>query len=268
MSETQTEAPALQDGAQAPVETVVQQPAVETQATEDTGQEIVREAEQSADPAKPKGGDRRFANMTARLVAEAEGRRQAEARADAAEQLLRAGRTEDDGAQQPPVRQITQADIRAEAARLNAEEKAEAVRLGVVARGIKEFGQEGWIEKTGILDSLGATRNPAFLAAIMETENAPRLVAALADDTDMLMEILAKSPAAMAAHLGRMDAKIGASPAPRSSNAPTPPRKIAAVSTPAEPDLYNYDPGMSMEAWNRMADKLLPEHLGGKRKPG
>ena len=87
---------------------------------------------------------------------------------------------------------------------------------------------------------------------------------ALADDSDEVMALLRKSPAAMAAHLGRLDAKMETAATPRASNAPKPP---APLRTPAvEPELDIYDPKLSMREWAALVDKQKPRWLNGGRR--
>lgn len=259
MSETTTETTLVpeQEAQHAPPQQEADvQTAAETQA------EPV-ETEVKADPAPRPRTDRHIAHLTARASAAEEARARAEAERDAALALIQSGR--DQGDDQPARPGLTAADVRAEATRMVAEERAEFARVAVISRGIKELGADVWNEKTGMLHSLGATANPVFMAAILDMDNAPKLVKMLADDPDLLSEILAKPPAALAAHLGRMDAKLGApAAAARVSQAPTPPRKVAATAVVPEIDLA--DPKLSMKEWADAWEKTMPPHLGGRRR--
>lgn len=264
MSET------IQDAVEQPQETggQIEAPANETQADQtqvaaaEEQQAEVQTQEEEPKP-KPKQGDRRFANMTARLAAEAEARRQAEARAEAAEALLRVNRQGDDDVAPQPQR-LAASDIDARAAEMLAQRDADSRRQAVVAKGTEEFGKDAWDEKASVLHGLGATSNPAFMSALVETENAPKIVAALADDTDLLMEIMSKPPAAMAARLGRMDAELSRPASKPISNAPTPPRRVESAAVLPEANIY--DPKLSMAEWAAQWDKYAPPHLGGKRR--
>jgi hypothetical protein len=77
------------------------------------------------------------------------------------------------------------------------------------------------------------------------------------------MALLRKSPAAMAAHLGRLDAKMETTAAPRASSAPKPPAPLRTPAVQPEPDLY--DEKLSMKEWAALWDKQAPRSLGGRR---
>lgn len=218
-------------------------------------------AEAAAEAAKkPTRADRHVANLTRKAADEARRAEAAERRADAAEALLAAGKT-DDPAKLPPV---PAADVQAEARRLNAQDRFNA-RLGEIdAAGKKELGADHWESAKATLTGLGAVNNTAFLQALAETEHPAQIFAAMADDTDALMDILSKPPAAMAARLGRLDASY-AKPAPKPvSNAPKPAAKVDGGGT--QPAANIYDPKMPDKEFYAEIDKLLPVHLGGKRK--
>jgi hypothetical protein len=76
-------------------------------------------------------------------------------------------------------------------------------RQALISEGAKQFGREGWAEKTEVLHGLGATQNAAFMQALVELPNASQLVAHLADDTDELLTLLNKSPVQMASCDGK-----------------------------------------------------------------
>lgn len=231
-------------------------------------------ADPAADPApepdpapapKPKRTDRHIAHLTARTAAETERADAATRRADAAEALLRAGTADPDNP--PPVvppRPVT--DVESRAAQL-VEERAFNTRLGEIdAAGKKDMGADAWETCKATLTGLGATSNQGFLQALAEAENPAKLFAHFADDTDALMDMLKKSPAAMAAKLGRMDAELSKPAVKPLSDAPPPPRKVEGSGVLPVVDIYNYPPGMSMQEFNKLADAALPPHLGGKRK--
>ncbi len=250
-------------------------PVVETVQTETptnsdttaTNSDAAPEATEDPKPEpKPKRTDRHIAHLTARAADEQRLREAAERRADAAEALLRAGRQGDDETPPPP-RQDAPQDVEARAAQL-VQEREFNRRLGEIdATGKKELGADQWEQAKATLTGLGAVNNQAFLQALAETDAPHKIFASLADDTDALMDLLKKSPAAMAAKLGHMDADLSRPAARPLSAAPTPATRVqGGGATVKDFDPYNPPVGMSMKAWNREMDKHLPPHLGGTRK--
>jgi hypothetical protein len=128
------------------------------------------------------------------------------------------------------------------------------------------MGADAWETAKATLTGLGATSNQAFLQALAEAENPAKLFAHFADDTDALMDILRKPPAAMAAKLGRMDAELGKPAVKPLSGAPPPAKKVEGAAVLPTVDLYNYPPDMSMSEYAKIIDAQLPSHLGGRRK--
>jgi hypothetical protein len=116
---------------------------------------------------------------------------------------------------------------------------------------------------SNLLHGMGATGSPAFMEALADLSNAPKVVAALAEDPDMLADILSKTPTAMAARLGKLDAKMETVAAPVTSKAPAPPTKLAPKAVAQEPDIFN--PNLSMKEWAELWDKKAPKHLRGYR---
>jgi hypothetical protein len=213
----------------------------------------------AAEPPKPKQGDRRFAHLTARAAADKARADDAERRLAAAEALLAAKTPDGDPA---PRTTPTDAEIDRRAAERVAQREFDGRRQSLIQQGMKELGPDAWTEKTDILGSLGATENPAFMQALVELPGAHKLVAKLADDADGLMALLAKSPVAMAAEMGRMAAEIDRTPARPLSNAPRP---AAPINTPAvvpEPDVH--DEKLSMAEYVALRRKTAPRHLGGQ----
>lgn len=208
---------------------------------------------------KPNRPDRHIANLTARLASETAEREAQQRRADAAEAMLRSNGAE---ATETPADQRGET-VEQAATRLIAQRQFDESRATLIASGKKEFGPDVWDEKTAILHGLGATGNQAFMQALVDLPNAAKIVSELADDSDTLVALLAKSPASIAAQLGRMDAKMDVAPKVTLSNAPKPPSRIAAETVLAEADWY--DPNLSMAEWNKLADKNLPRRHGGQR---
>lgn len=184
------------------------------------------------DPPKPNRGDRRFANLTARTVALEADLAAQQRRADAAEALLRAAKPDADPAPQPTVSRDA----------LKAEVRFEAARDAVAQRGEAEFGKAAFAEQAAVLGSLGALQNGDFMAALVEMPNAEKIIAMLADDTDALLNLMKKTPAGMAAEMGRMSAKLetptGDAPKPPVSRAPAPVTPIRAPVVVPETDPY------------------------------
>lgn len=229
--------------------------------------EVIETTDPPADPdpaPKPDKIERRVGNLTRKLADEGRARASAEARAEAAEALLRANAPD----APPPASRQPATDVEARAAQLVAEREFSRRMNEIDATGKKDLGADQWERAKDTLTGLGATNNTAFLQALAETENPAKIFADLADDTDVLMDLLAKSPAAMAARLGKMDARLSAPAARPISNAPPPAPKVRASGVAPEPDPHNYPPNMSMKEWTKMMDAYLPPHLGGKKARG
>lgn len=222
----------------------------------------------TGDPPKPEEKtSRRIANLTRKMGEETRAREAAERELAAAKALLEAAKPAVEGDPAKPAPRTAETDVEAAAARLVAERRFNA-RLGEIdAAGKKELGPEAWEAAKSTMTTFGAIKSQAFLQALAEAESPHKLFAALADDTDQLMELLGKPPAAMAARIGRMDAELSKPlPKPALSAAPKPAAKIEPGAVLPQVDLYNYPPGMSMTEYARIMDKELPPHLGGKRK--
>lgn len=249
MSETATQDPTDQDApepADAPIESQV----TETQA-EPT------EAEQpQPDPTpKPNRGDRRFSQLAARNAAlEAELAEARRAR-ESAEALVRAGKPDADPEQPAPIsREAIRAEIR-----------YETQRDGVIERGNTEYGAAAFAEQASILAGLGATQNRDFMAVLVEMPNAEKIVAALSDDTDALLNMMSKTPAGMAAEMGRMSARLETTaakpPKVAASRAPVPVTPIRAATVVPEIDPYKIG---TAEEWKAYREKTAPKRLGGR----
>lgn len=208
------------------------------------------EAPPEPTPRKPNAADRRFANLSARTAALQAERDAAIRDAEAARALLSAGKPETPTLPGETVEQAAQ--------RLVAEREFSGKLDKIDAQGKKDFGAEAWSAAKDSLTSFGATTNPAFLQALAETDHPAKIFSALAEDSDALIELLRKSPAAMAAQLGRMDAKMENPPAkPPVSSAPRPaaPIQSGAVS-PKEIDPWGPEAdGLSMAEWSALAAK-------------
>ncbi len=214
-----------------------------------------------AQPAKPDKVERRIANLTRKMGEEARLRAAAEARAEAAERALNAGNPDTPPTPQKPV------DIETRAEQLVAEREFNRRLSEIDSAGKKEIGAETWEAAKDTLTGLGATGNKAFLEALAEAENPAKLFAHFAEDTDELVALLAKSPAAMAAKIGRIDAQLSKPTVRPLSAAPAPAPKIRASGVVPEANPHNYPATMSMKEWSKMMDNFLPPQLGGKKKP-
>jgi len=257
MSET-TQEP-LTESAPVPLSTDAS-PEVSTETAPEQVAEPVAEPE--PEQPKPRRADRHVANLTARLAAKEAEVLAAEQRAQAAEAMLQAGR-DGNGADTPRQPASLPTDIEARADAIAAQREFNRRLADIDAAGKKEAGAETWEGAKGILTALGATKNQAFLEALAETSNPTKIFAALADDSDEVTALLRKSPAAMAAHLGRLDAKMETTAAPRASSAPKPPTPLRTPAVQPEPDLY--DEKLSMKEWAALWDKQAPKSLGGRR---
>lgn len=235
-------------------------PEVSTEAAPEQAAEPVAEPE--PEQPKPRRADRHVANLTARLAAKEAEVLAAEQRAQAAEAMLQAGR-ETNGDATPRPGPSLPADIEARADAIAAQREFNRRLADIDTNGKKEAGSEAWEGAKAILTGLGATKNQAFLEALAETSNPTKIFAALADDSDEVMALLRKSPAAMAAHLGRLDAKMETAATPRASNAPKPTAPLRTPAVQPEPDLY--DEKLSMREWAALWDKQAPKSLGGRR---
>lgn len=255
---SETAEPPVTD-APAPAETVtdaVDAP-VEQQATE-TPTEPVEPA-----PKKPNPADRRFAHLTARNAALQAERDQAVKEAEAARALLDAPKGDE-----PPKTTVPQTSVEEAAQRLVAEREFNSKLTRIDARGKKEFGAEAWENAKSTLTGLGATSNQPFLQALAETDHPQKIFAALAEDSDALVELLGKSPAAMAAQLGRMDAKMETPPPKPLSAAPKPAAPIQSGGVTKEIDPWGPEAeNLSMAEWNALAAKTdLGKRIFGMRR--
>src|SRR6185312_468387 len=244
MSETVTEAPVEEPNA------VVEEP----QSTPDPAPETPAEPSTPEPERKPRRTDRHVANLTARLATERAEREAAERRAEAAEALLQATKPEGERhTTVPAAAPVDRAAVRAEI-------EFDTRLKSVISAGQKEF--PDWGERTEILHGLGATQNPAFMQALVELPNATKIVSALSEDPDALVDILNKSPTAMAAQLGRMDARMETAAKPTLSAAPRPLPKVETPTVVKEASIY--DENLSMKEWAAAWDKR--QKALGKRR--
>lgn len=239
-----------------PIPEALDTPIVET--APDTAQDPEPTPEPTPEPApKPKQGDRRFAQVTARLAAESDARKAAERRAEAAEALL-ANKTDDEP--KPPAAPANrEAEIEQAAARRVAERELTSRLARIDTDGKKSLGAEAWEAAKSTMTALGATANQTFLQALAEADVPDKIFAALSEDADGLVELLNKSPTAMAAAIGRMDAKLSAPPPPvvrPLSAAPRPAVPIQPAAVLAEIDPFGADQDkLSMADWNAAFEK-------------
>ena len=262
MSETQT-AESI-ESAPVPVDAPVDAtPEVQTEASSEQVAEPV-ETQAEPEPPKQRRADRHVANLTARLSAKEAEVAAAERRAAAAEAMLQAAR-EGNGTGQPQQPQTFPTDIEARADEIARQREFNKRLTDIDTAGRKEAGGETWEEAKSILTGLGATQNQAFLEALAETSNPTKIFAALADDSDEVVALLKKSPAAMAAHLGRLDAKMETTATPRVSSAPRPPAPLRTPAVQPDSDELFFDPKTSIKEWSKLYDERMPKSLGGRR---
>lgn len=208
---------------------------------------------------KPTRQERHVANLTRKAADEARAREAAERRAEAAEALLAAAKGET-GDTTPAPRAAAEPDREAIRAEIRFNDRLSEIDVA----GKKDMGADAWETAKATLTGLGAVKNVAFLQALAETEHPAKIFAAMADDTDALLDLLAKPPAAMAAKLGRLDASF-AKPAPKPlSGAPKPAAKVEGGSNP--PPVSMHDPKLSDAEFTREAQRLMPHLFGGKRR--
>lgn len=236
--------------------------ATPTPTAEETAAAEAAAAEAAAAPPKPDPVSKRIANLNRKAADSDRAREAAERRAEAAEALLAASKAEDpEKPLTPPASRQAPAPDRET---LRAEIKFNDRLAEIDASGKRDLGADQWEMAKATMTEFDAVKNMPFLQALAETENSARIFAALADDTDALSELLRKSPAAMAAKLGRMDAEMS-KPAPKPlSAAPKPGARVDAGGVLPVTDIY--DPKISIADLDKELDRLLPVHLGGKRR--
>ncbi len=262
MSGTTTE-PAIPDAAPQPQTEAASTEPAQTEVSQAEGSQTQPIEPTEPEPApkpNPKRTDRHIANLTKAVGDEQRLREAAERRAEAAEALLRVNRQGDDETPPQP-RQAPPVDVETRAAQLVQEREFNRRLSEIDAAGKKELGADAWEAAKATHTGLGAVNNQAFLAALAETENPAKIFSALADDTDTLVELLAKSPAAMAAKLGRMDAEIARPVIKPLSSAPVPAQRVQGNGgVVAEFDPYNVPKGMSMKEYDREMTKWEKAH--------
>jgi hypothetical protein len=264
MSESVSEAVAA---AAEPIEVVVEPPVTEPVEAV-THEQPEPEPEIKPEPApKPKRTDRHIAHLTAKAAAESERAGRLEQELAAARALLDAGKPE---GEQMPRRQPVD-DVEARATQIAEQREFNKRLISIDTAGKKELGVQAWDDAKATLGGLGATdarttQGSAFLKALAESDNPTRLFAHFADDPDVLMELLAKSPEAMATRMGRMDAELSKPVTRPLSGAPKPPAKVEPSGVLQNYDLHNYPIDMPMSEYVKLIDAQLPPHLGGRRK--
>jgi hypothetical protein len=251
MSETQTETPAVETPA------VTTEVVTEAAPQQEQQQQATTEEQQPEQPEQPKPrGDRRFAQVTARLAAKDQEIAELRRQFDAQRAILEAQGKE---TPQPTGSQ----DVEARAREIVEQQAFNQRRDAVVMKGNKEFGGEAWKEKTDALGAMGAYDNPAFLRALVDVPDAHKVAAHLADDPDALAALLSKPPLTMATEMGRMSAELSRPAARPVSQAPRP---VTPVTTPAVvPEPTAYDENLSMADYVALRRKTAPRHLGGSR---
>jgi hypothetical protein len=234
-------------------------PQEEVSQQEDTGDQTAAEPEAQEEKPAKKGGDRRFAHLTARAAAEAARADQAERRAQELQQLLEA-RNNGDQTQAP----VTQVDIERRASEMVSLQALESKRVNLVKEGVKSFGEEAWNEKTQYLADVGATNNKVFMRAIVTAPHGDKIVSELADDPDRLAALMNMDSTDMAVEMGRLSAEVSGTKGRKVTQAPAPTKNLAARAAPITPDIYNTK-SMSMAEYAAYRAKSAPRHLGGGR---
>ena len=248
LSATETPVAAPVEAAQ-PVETVAAP-------VEQAAPEPEPEAPKEPEPPRKPQGDRRFAIMTAKLKAEEAARLAAERELHALRELANVDKADP---LEAPKREAPQ-NIEEAARKLVQQREFDARRQSVIAEGAKEF--PDWQERAEIVHGLGATSNPAFMEALVELPNAAKIIAHLSEDADALVALLNKSPTAMAAAMGRLDAEMSRPVTRKLSAAPAPIKPVTTPSVAPEPTIS--DDNLSMKEWIALRNKQAPRHLGGR----
>lgn len=179
-------------------------------------------------------------------------------------ELLKAARGGNSETEQKPAAGFSEADIQRRAEEIVARQRSAERTRSLISEGVKEFGQEDWNAKTGIIAALGATDNPAFMRALAAIPAGHKVAVALADEPDRLASLLSLEPLEMAAEMGRMAVEVGAPKAKTISNAPKPITPVTGRGA-AAPDIN--DPNLSMKEWVALRNKTAPVRLGGQRRP-
>lgn len=163
----------------------------------------------------------RIDQLTAKITAAENAKREAEQRAALFEEMARKGQ---EPVTAPDGRQLTVAELE----RL-AEEKA-AIRIAQqtlkdktdqwLGNGNKEFGAAEFAEKCNEVARLGAGDNPEFMQLMADLPDAHKVIAKMADMPEETQRILALSPRQMTMEIARLafDKPAG----PQISNAPKP----------------------------------------------
>lgn len=217
-----------------------------------------QEPEEQQPPAAASKAQKRIQHLSARA-------NEAQRRAETAERELAEARAllaqRANGEQQPPPRQVTDADVDALAEQKLQQRLLAQRRTSLIEAGVGEFGAEKWNEATGYLATAGLQGRDGFMEAIADLDNAHQVLVALADDVDAVAELMAMRPVAMAARLGRMSAELGGEKKPALSKAPPPVRPVSGgrVTTPQVPD-----PAKDSKAWIEWRRRTAPKHLGGR----
>jgi hypothetical protein len=241
-------APPVEAAAEPVAEPVVAEPAAEDLATE---------AETAAEPEpKPHGNKGGKPWFLSRISEESEGRRQAEGRARAAEEMLARVQRGGEGTQNTP--QSNDA-VEARAQQLAAERLANEKIASVANAGVAKF--EDWEEKAQMLGAVGAA-SPAFVLDVVAVDpnNAHEILHALASDPQKAARLAKMDARSRTVELVRMSMAVsGTAPQPQPAPAPKTPRSVSKA--PAPPPAL--DPGASQTVDWRSDKASLEEFSRG-----
>lgn len=201
-------------------------------------------------PAPKKGNwaQKRIDELTGEKYEEKRAREAAEARADAAEALLRgAGKTPDPAAAEPLAdgeRRFTQAEVDQQATQIAAvrsfNERCDALFDSGTAK------HEDWTDTVKTLNQAGVM-SPLFVEAAMETGAAEDVLHHLGQDPEEAQRIGKLPPVRMGVELAKLAAKLAApKPGPKVSGAPDPIKPLGGA---AKPEADIYDPNLSDEEY-------------------
>jgi hypothetical protein len=206
-----------------------QQPAQEVSTEPGAGQTAVETTEQPQQD-KPKNDwvQRRIDQLTREKHEE---KRQREA----LEQQLRQYQQPADNSQQPPQRQMSADEVRAEAKRLIQQEKFDDACNKVFDAGKSEF--QDWDSSLRTFQMLGGA-SPDFLEAITAMDAGHKVLHHLGQNPEVAERVLSLPPLRMALELARLESTVGQAKPKPVSNAPAPINPIGGRSAPVEPEEF------------------------------
>jgi hypothetical protein len=154
---------------------------------------------------------------------------------EALEQQLRQYQQPADNSQQPPQRQMSADEVRAEAKRLIQQEKFDDACNKVFDAGKSEF--QDWDSSLRTFQMLGGA-SPDFLEAITAMDAGHKVLHHLGQNPEVAERVLSLPPLRMALELARLESTVGQAKPKPVSNAPAPINPIGGRSAPVEPEEF------------------------------